>query len=145
MSYTYPYPRPMVTVDIILFNPTEQTILLIKRLNNPYANYWALAGGFVDEHEDLETAAIRELYEETNIKTDTLTQFKTYGTPYRDPRGHTISVVFFKIIQTTPTNAKASDDAKELQWHNINNLPELAFDHKQIIEDFLQHQTDPQS
>ncbi len=135
MTYNYAYPRPMVTVDIIYINNGK--ILLIKRLKEPYKEYWALPGGFVDEHEDLEQAAHRELMEETNLKAETLSQFKTYGTPHRDPRGHCISVVF-NTINNKEVKAIAGDDAKELAWFSLDDLPELAFDHKVIIEDYIE-------
>ena len=96
MSFQYDYPRPAVTVDmIIISNSIPVKILLIKRLRDPFAGFWALPGGFVDEQEDLMDAALRELEEETQITGVSLTQFKTYGTPHRDPRGHVVSVVFF--------------------------------------------------
>lgn len=136
MAYTYQYARPMVTVDIILINNNTK-ILLINRLNQPFANTWALPGGFVDKDEDLITAAIRELNEETNISDIALTQFKAYGKPHRDPRGHTISIVFFAKTNQIPTTCQAADDAKDLKWFDINELPKLAFDHEQIIHDFV--------
>ena len=137
MSYTYEYPRPMVTVDtILLCEANEGSILLIQRKNDPYKNKWALPGGFVEMDEDLEDAAIRELWEETGIKLNNLHQLKTYGTLNRDPRGRTISIVFYKIIENEP-EAIANDDARDAKWYSLNNLPELAFDHSTIINDFL--------
>ena len=96
MTYSYDYPRPMVTTDIVVFNTINNTtsILLIKRLNDPYKDCWALPGGFVDKDEPLLDAANRELEEETGLKNQQLEQFYTFGDPNRDPRGHTVSVVF---------------------------------------------------
>lgn len=122
-----------VTVDILVINNQTEEILLIKRLNEPFKDCWALPGGFVDENEDLEAAAHRELKEETNLEVDELYQIGAFGTPGRDPRGHMISIAYLGYINETE-NAKAMDDAKELKWFNINNLPKLAFDHKEIIE-----------
>lgn len=135
MAFTYNYPRPMVTTDIIVFNTIESTtlILLIKRLNDPFKDCWALPGGFVDKNEPLLNAANRELEEETGLKNLQLEQFYTFGNPNRDPRGHTISVVFTAQISDSKVSARAGDDAKEVQWFNVNSLPHLAFDHQEII------------
>ena len=135
MTHTYDYPRPMVTTDIIVFNTIIDltSILLIKRLNEPFKNNWALPGGFVDKDEPLLDAANRELEEETGLKNLNLKQFYTFGNPNRDPRGHTISVVFLTHISNSKISARAGDDAKEVQWFNINSLPHLAFDHQEII------------
>lgn len=123
-----------VTVDIVLFK--NDKILLIKRLKEPFKDCWALPGGFVDENEDLEDAAKRELLEETTIKVDSLEQIGAFGKPFRDPRHHTISIAFFGRVPEE-TIAIASDDAKEAEWFSINNLPELAFDHKEIVNEVI--------
>ncbi|MCW3785695.1 NUDIX hydrolase [Plebeiibacterium sediminum] len=136
MSYNYEYPRPAVTVDVILV--TEDSIpeiLLIQRKNNPYQNLWALPGGFLDMDEDLETAAKRELQEETSVDGVEIKQFKSYGAPDRDPRGRTVSVVYYAFVKEKP-KAVAMDDAKDASWFKISNLPELAFDHQLILEEF---------
>ncbi|MFB6316945.1 NUDIX domain-containing protein [Saccharicrinis sp. FJH54] len=139
MTYSYKYPRPMVTVDIILLtNTTPERVLLIQRKNNPFRNNWALPGGFVEMEEELEEAAIRELQEETGIEIPQLHQFKTYGTVNRDPRGRTISIIYYKCIESE-YKAVANDDAGDAGWYSVDNLPDLAFDHKKIIEDFLNH------
>ena len=85
--YTYEYPRPSVTVDMILFafQNDELTVLLIRRTHDPFARKWALPGGFVGEEEDLYDAALRELKEETNVSNVYLEQLYTFGEPYRDP------------------------------------------------------------
>ena len=125
-----------VTVDVLVINNETDEILLIKRLNEPYKDCWALPGGFVDENEDLEEAARRELFEETNIETDEMTQIGTFGKPYRDPRGHMISVAYqTNLIENQ--KVKAKDDAKEVKWFSIKDLPELAFDHLEIINSIL--------
>ena len=107
-------------------------ILLIERLNNPYAGCWALPGGFVDENEDLPDAAARELREETSLTGIALQQFGAFGRPGRDPRGHTITVAYWGICNT-PEKAAAADDAKTLRWFPLSQLPPLAFDHAEII------------
>jgi len=137
--YTYDYPRPMVTVDCIATNTGNEgeiSVLLIKRGNNPFQNMWALPGGFVDMDEDLHEAATRELEEETGLRLKTVNQFRTYGKPGRDPRGRNISVVFYAAVPHE-LNIKGGDDATDARWFKISELPELAFDHSIIIQDFL--------
>ncbi|HEU0137627.1 MAG TPA: NUDIX hydrolase [Flavobacterium sp.] len=123
-----------VTVDAVIFKPLNAShkVLLIKRKNNPYKGKWALPGGFVDEHEDLQAAAARELQEETGLKVNTLQQFHTFGKPHRDPRSHTISVAYHGFADQD-AKAEAADDADDAAWFDVRNLPELAFDHDEII------------
>ena len=126
-----------VTVDAVIVKKTpDSELLLIKRKNDPFKDCWALPGGFVDENEDLETAAKRELEEETQIKINSLEQIGAFGKPFRDPRSHVVSIAYFGEVPED-TLAVASDDAKEVQWFPINNLPPLAFDHQEIIEKAL--------
>lgn len=137
-TYTYNYPKPSVTTDCIIIRKVvdNNQVLLIKRRDNPFAGKWALPGGFVEDNEDLEDGAKRELKEETGLTHVELHQFKTYGTPGRDPRGHTISVVYYGIIKNNSIEMKAGDDAEEAAWFDMNQLPPLAFDHDQILKDF---------
>ena len=123
-----------LTVDIVLFKKVSNQLflLLIKRKNDPFKDCWALPGGFVDENEDLETAALRELEEETQIKLYQLDQVAAFGKPFRDPRGHMVSVAFTAAVDPS-TVAIGSDDAKEAKWFPCNQLPNLAFDHLEII------------
>ncbi len=140
-KYCYNFPRPSVSVDIACLAPEFSSfkVLLIKRLNKPFKDCWALPGGFVDENESLEKAAYRELSEETSISTIDLFQFRAFGDPGRDPRGHTVSVVFFSILSNTSVvNPIAADDAVDAQWFSVDNLPEMAFDHAKIILELLQ-------
>jgi len=133
--YSYPQPRPAVTVDIVvLIGPTSpRCILLIRRKNPPFENQWALPGGFVDQDEDLEPAAQRELAEETGITGLKLTQLQTFGKPDRDPRGHTVSIVYLSVLDTEPDGLRAGSDAAEARWFNTDALPTLAFDHANVI------------
>jgi len=125
-----------VTVDVLVINKKTNEILLIKRLNEPFKDCWALPGGFVDENEDLEQAARRELFEETNVQTDNMIQIGAFGKPNRDPRGHMISIAYqTNLIENQIVKAK--DDAKETKWFSINDLPDLAFDHLEIIKSIL--------
>jgi 8-oxo-dGTP diphosphatase len=135
MSYTYTYPRPAVTVDCLIFSRSGQTtwLLLIQRDKPPFEGSWALPGGFVDIDEPLETAAHRELEEETAIRDIRLQQFYTFGKPGRDPRGRTISVVYYGFMNHNSQQATAGSDARNARWFDILHLPELAFDHHDII------------
>ena len=132
--FTYQYPRPAVTVDAILIS-RQHTVLLIERGREPFKGKWALPGGFINMDEELETACRRELEEETGITAGELTQFKAFGSVHRDPRHRTISVLFyaFREEETTPF---AGDDAANAQWFPIDKLPELAFDHQLILDEF---------
>lgn len=124
--------NPVPTVDIII--EIDGGIVLIERKNPPYG--WALPGGFVDYGESLEVAAVREAKEETSLDIELTGQLKTYSDPKRDARQHTISTVF--IAKATGT-VKAGDDAKNAQIFQQNNLPELAFDHNIIVNDYFNH------
>jgi len=131
------YKNPALTTDIILFSimAEDLNILLIKRKNEPFQDKWAIPGGFVDYDEEIEDAAKRELEEETNIKDIPLEQLGTFGRVGRDPRGRTVSVVYYaNIDDASKLNIKAQDDAKEVQWFSVKKLPDLAFDHAEIID-----------
>ena len=111
--------------------------MLIKRLNQPFKDFWALPGGFIEMEETLLESVEREVFEETGLKNFELKEFRAYGDPGRDPRGRNISFVYYGYCET-PELAKAGDDAKDLKWFSLNNLPNLAFDHQKIINDFVQ-------
>lgn len=126
-----------LTVDTLVFGYDRETgvsLLLIKRKNPPFKDKWAIPGGFVDEKESLESAAERELQEETGIKPDYLEQLYTFGKPNRDPRSHTVSVAYLAIVHPSKVKKiKAGSDASKAEWFSIKNLPLLAFDHKAIV------------
>ena len=132
-------PTPLLlTTDVVLFGTDSEDVdyvLLIQRKNPPFKNYWALPGGFVDPEEDLQDAALRELNEETSIVVDMLHQFKTYGNPNRDERGRVVTVAFWAKVPISNLTPKAQDDAKAVKWFFLDDLPDLAFDHLQIILD----------
>ena len=134
-KYTYDWPRPMVTVDAVVFNISSGRIslLLIQRKNEPYKGQWAIPGGFVDMDEELEDAAARELAEETGLTDVPLEQMHTFGTIGRDPRGRMITITFLGVVGEQHTEIKAGDDAAEAKWFDIENLPDnLAFDHDHV-------------
>lgn len=138
VPHTYEYPRPAVTVDTVLATIGERgelRALLIERGRDPFAGHWALPGGFVDQHEDLMVAARREMLEETHIQLGPLVQLGAYGTPHRDPRGHTVGVAFLAMVEPDQVVGVAGDDASDCRWFAINRPPKLAFDHGVILRD----------
>jgi 8-oxo-dGTP diphosphatase len=133
-QYCYDYPRPSVTVDVVLFHRDGERVevLLIKRAHEPFKDHWAFPGGFVDRDESLEAAAARELQEETGLENIHVDQLGAFGDPGRDPRGHTVSIAFAALLEARG-KAVGADDATEARWHSIKRLPRLAFDHKKIL------------
>ncbi|WMJ72411.1 NUDIX hydrolase [Cytophagaceae bacterium ABcell3] len=134
--YTYEYPHPAVTVDCVIFGyaGNKLNVLLIKRKGEPYRSHLALPGGYLDLTETCEAAAARELKEETGLETS-LTQLHTFSDVHRDPRERTISVTYYGEVSMKEVDIVAGDDAEEVDWFPVYNLPEkIAFDHKKIIE-----------
>lgn len=128
------YRNPLLTVDIIIEIPGKG-IVLVERKNPPYG--WAMPGGFVDYGETLETAASREAKEETGLKITGLKQFRAYSDPNRDPRAHTVTVVFTATGEGSPV---AADDAVNLRVFGLDELPKnLAFDHALILSDYSEY------
>lgn len=135
-KYTYDYPRPSVTVDVVVLTRERRPrVLLIRRKKAPFAGAWAIPGGFIEMDETLEQSARRELREETSLEVGELEPVGVYGDPGRDPRGRTISIVSLARIAAPPPELAAGDDAAELAWHRLDELPELAFDHAVILAD----------
>lgn len=135
MSYTYEYPRPAVTADcVVVTKEAEQKVLLIQRGNEPYKGCWAFPGGFMNMDETTEQCAIRELEEETGLKIDEVKQIGAYSRVDRDPRGRTITVAYLAFVDS-PVEVKGQDDAAKAEWFALSNLPELAFDHEEIMEE----------
>lgn len=136
MSYTYKHPHPAVTTDIVVMTIRDNLlkVLLIKRKADPYRNSWALPGGFLRMEESLDACARRELREETGIDNVYLEQLYTFGQPERDPRERVVSTVYFALIPTDIITVKAATDASDAAWFAMDQLPELAFDHQEILE-----------
>ena len=133
-KYTCDYPRPSLTVDLVLITTEPRPrVLLIKRKDDPFAGRWAFPGGFVNENEPLEAAARRELKEETGVEVTDLAQLGAFGDPGRDPRGWTVTVAFLGRVDATKLKPVAADDAAEVGWHYVDAPPPLAFDHAKIL------------
>ena len=124
-----------LTTDCVIFtgDSSNPKVLLVQRKINPFLGKWALPGGFLHDKEPLEIGAKRELEEETGLQVENLQQIKVFGAPDRDPRGRTVTIGFW--TQTySEEKAKGMDDASDARWLAVKDLPELAFDHKMIIE-----------
>lgn len=136
MPYTYRYPHPAVTTDVVIFTirQDELKVLLIKRALPPYKNEWALPGGFVKLAESLEEGARRELEEETGVSDVYLEQLYTFGDPNRDPRERVITVAYYALIPSDEIEILAGSDAEGVSWFGMRELPELAFDHDKILK-----------
>lgn len=136
-QYTYDYPMPAITADVVVSHGRwPEKILLVKRKKAPYKGRWALPGGFLEMNETLYECAQRELKEETNLDIAKLTFLEIRDQVGRDPRGRTVSVVYYKRLTMGPLpEVKASDDAQEVRWFNVAEIEKmsLAFDHKEII------------
>lgn len=128
-------PTPTVDIIIELSDRPHRPIVLIERLNPPLG--WAIPGGFVDYGESVETAARREAQEETGLTVELVDQFHVYSDPQRDPRQHTLSVVFLATAIGTP---QAGDDAKNLELFEPWRIPaNLCFDHDCILRDYFNY------
>ncbi len=136
--YTYEYPRPAVTADMVLFNLDRSQVLLIRRGNEPFKDCWAFPGGFFDMSDlDIEHTAARELKEETGLTGIPLRMVYVASREGRDPRGRTVSVVFTALIDPATVTPQGGDDAAETRWWPTNNLPPLAFDHGEILNKII--------
>ncbi|MEZ6190588.1 MAG: NUDIX domain-containing protein [Phycisphaerales bacterium] len=139
MTISYEFPRPALTVDIVVFALDEDDlkVMLIERDLDPFAGRWALPGGFVRVEETLDEAARRELAEETGLTNIYLEQLYTFGEVERDPRERVVTVAYYALVNLQGHRVKASTDARNAAWFAINDLPELAFDHEQILDTAL--------
>ena len=135
MSPTYEHPRPALTVDCVVFAVVAEQleVLLIRRAGEPFAGSWALPGGFVDLGETVEAAARREALEETGLEVTLRSLLGVYSEPGRDPRGHTVSIVYVAEARGEPA---AGDDAAAVRVVALDELPLLAFDHARILKDY---------
>jgi 8-oxo-dGTP diphosphatase len=139
-GFQYQYPHPAVTVDCIIFGFDGQhlKVMLIQRKSDPFSRMWALPGAFVNEDESLENCAERVLMKECNISGVYLEQLFTFGTPSRDPRERVISVAYMGLVKTADFELIAGNDELQIEWRDIKEVQDLAFDHSQILETAIQ-------
>ena len=137
MAYTYKYPRPAVTADcIVITKEPDPKVLLIERGDEPFKGEWAFPGGFMNMDETTEQCAIRELEEETGLQVSDVHQIGAYSKLDRDPRGRTVTVAYLAIVEK-PITVTGQDDAAKAEWWLLSDLPHLAFDHFDIIQDAI--------
>jgi 8-oxo-dGTP diphosphatase len=131
MTYEYDYPRPALSVDCAVFAPVDGSleVLLIRRDQPPFEGQWATPGGFVEIAE----AAPRELAEETGMRAVELARFDVFDEPGRDPRGRMVSVAHWGLTDRETHDLAAADDARAFEWFGLDELPEFAFDHDQLV------------
>ena len=118
-------PTLTMTTDIVIFTIRDERleILLIQRGNPPFQGSWALPGGLVEEDEDLDVCARRELEEETNVTGVSLEQLHTFGAPHRDPRGRLVTVAYYTLVRPDRLKPKAASDAANVRWFAVDDLP----------------------
>jgi len=147
-AFIYGYPKADHTVDAVIFGRDldnacvplfDYEVLLIKRgrEGEPFYGCWALPGGFMDNGENLDDTITRELREETGLTGILLTQFGTFSDPDRDPRSRVISTAYYGEVNKARVEPKAADDAAEIGWFPVADLPEMAFDHKMIVREAM--------
>jgi 8-oxo-dGTP diphosphatase len=136
MGFTYQYARPAVTADCVVFglDQDDLKVLLIQRDFDPFEGYWALPGGFAVVGESIEDTARRELEEETGLKGLFLEQLYTFGEPERDPREHVITIAYFALTNLSAHEVQAATDARNAAWFELDDVPQLAFDHNLILK-----------
>src|SRR5690242_9597745 len=129
------YELPGITVDLVIFTVTDDLlkIMLVKRVESPFSGYWSLPGGFLKIGESLEEAALRILDEKAGVKNVYLEQLYTFGEPKRDPRARVITVTYFALIPWKKLALPESQKVSDVIWQSTDQLPRLAFDHKDII------------
>ena len=142
MIHTYDYPRPSVACETVVFDLHTDNIpqvLLVLRKHDPFKGLWGLPGGFLEEDEELEECAARELYEETGVDIESryLRQAFTVGNKNRDPRGRIIAVVYTTVVDRSEHTLCANDDAERVAWLRVDDLPSLAADHLETIRKTL--------
>lgn len=130
------YEQPGVTVDLAIFtvNKNKLKVMLVKRAESPFLDFWSMPGGFLKHGESLEDAAYRVLTEKTGVRNVYMEQLYTFGEPDRDPRARVITVAYFALIPWENLDQPESKKIKDLTWCSVDQLPKLAFDHKQILK-----------
>jgi 8-oxo-dGTP diphosphatase len=130
------YEHPAVTVDLVIFTVNDDMlkVMLVKRAEDPFADCWAIPGGFLKTSESLEDAALRVLKEKAGVENVYVEQLYTFGDPKRDPRARVITVSYFALIPWKNLIQPESDKVTDLMWASVDHLPKLAFDHKEIVQ-----------
>ena len=133
LKYCYKYPHPSVTTDCVIFgfDGTKLRVLLVQRGIEPYKGRWAFPGGFMKMDESAEEGALRELQEETGLEGAYIRQFHTFTAPQRDPRERVITIAYYALVRMQ--EVKGGDDAADARWFALDEVPQLAFDHDQIL------------
>ena len=133
LNYHYKYPHPSVTTDCVIFgfDGTRMKVLLVQRGIEPYKGRWAFPGGFLQMEESAEEGALRELREETGLSGAFIRQFHTFSAPDRDPRERVITIAFYALVRIEEVTG--GDDAADARWFALDEVPQLAFDHDQIL------------
>ena len=136
--YQYKYEHPAVTTDCVIFTYEDWKlkVLLVKRGGEPYKGEWALPGGFLRGDETAREGALRELREETALEASAIGELGVFSKPDRDPRERVITIAFYALVK--PSKVQGGDDADEAAWFPIDDLPQLAFDHADIIHSALE-------
>lgn len=130
------FDRPSVTVDVVIFSLVDDglKVLLIRRKNVPYADMWAIPGSFIGMDESLDDAAVRALADETGVTDVYMEQLYTFGSPNRDPRTRVITIAYFALVPFSAVRHHPGKNTTETAWFSMFHLPELAFDHAEILE-----------
>lgn len=136
-EYTYPYPRPSVTTDCVIFgyDGRDLKILLVQRGIQPFKGMWAFPGGYLQMDEDAIDGAKRELKEETGLEDAFIEQFKTFSAVDRDPRGRVITIAHLALVKIS--EVRGADDAADARWFSLSEVPQLAFDHDMILREAM--------
>ena len=126
-----------MTADcVVVTREAEPKVLLIQRGSEPFKGRWAFPGGFMNMDETTEQCAIRELEEETGLRVSEMKQIGAYSKVDRDPRGRTVTVAYLAIVDE-PIAVTGQDDAAKAEWWPLSYLPDLAFDHDDIMQDAI--------
>ena len=136
-EYTYPFPRPSVTTDCVIFgyDGKDLKLLLVERGIPPFKGMWALPGGYLQMDEDAIDGAKRELFEETGLRDAYIEQFRTFSAVDRDPRGRVITIAHLALVRIS--EVKGGDDAAKARWFPLKDVPQLAFDHDMILREAM--------
>lgn len=137
LKYHYKYPHPSVTTDCVIFgfDGEGMKVLLIQRGGEPHKGKWAFPGGFLNMDESAEQGALRELEEETGLKDAYIRQFHAFSAPDRDPRERVITIAYYALVRIQ--EVKGGDDAADARWFALDEIPELAFDHDEMLKTAL--------